>query len=316
MVVTAFPQDARSLLKSISEAVRSAQSLHVEGVLARQLTTGGAETKHESLTFDISMRDPLHTRYDALGSQAILRICDGESFWSYPAGTNSYAKRPATVETCDPPVARWRDLTQYLVTANIAGHDHSDFEGRPRECEVVEAEYETPKPLMRGVPSAGRLRRSFCIDSTRRLILRESLQPTQSDGAFGAAHYSLEVAYSRVDFNPALGEGVFRFDPPPGSQEVAEAGVPTTPPAIVTKHEPKYTREPIKANLGGSVILSLVVGADGVPRDVKVLRGLGLGLDEEAVKAVEIWRFKPATKAGEPVAVQAQFEVNFRLRKR
>jgi protein TonB len=52
---------------------------------------------------------------------------------------------------------------------------------------------------------------------------------------------------------------------------------------------------------------------DGVPQDVKVLRGLGLGLDEKAVEAVQGWRFKPATRGGEPVAVTAQVEVNFQI---
>ena len=55
------------------------------------------------------------------------------------------------------------------------------------------------------------------------------------------------------------------------------------------------------------------IGADGVPVNVVVVRGLGLGLDEKAVEAITQWRFKPATLAGEPVAVSAQVEINFRL---
>lgn len=306
-------EDAKGLLKSISGEVRSARGLHVEGNLVRQIGSESAGTKRQALSFAIWTQDPLHTRFEPLGSQAALQICDGEWFWTYPAGANSYAKKPATAEVCDPPVARWRDLTEHLVTATITGHDHSDFEGHPQDCEVVEAAYETPKPLMPGVPSEGRLIRTFCIDLTRRVILRESLEPSVGDGASSATHYSLEITYSRVEFDPPLGQGIFRFDPPPGSHEAIAAAV-TTPPEIVQKHEPKYTREAIKANLEGSVILSLIVGTDGVPRDVKVLRGLGFGLDEEAVKAIETWRFKPATRGGEPVAVQSQIEVNFRPR--
>jgi len=44
-----------------------------------------------------------------------------------------------------------------------------------------------------------------------------------------------------------------------------------------------------------------------------VVRGLGLGLDEEALKAISQWKFQPAAKDGQPVAVQATIEVNFRL---
>jgi TonB family protein len=82
---------------------------------------------------------------------------------------------------------------------------------------------------------------------------------------------------------------------------------------LISKHEPKYSPEALKAKLQGTIRLSLVVGMDGVPQDVKVLRGLGLGLDEKAVEAVQGWRFKPATRGGEPVAVTAQVEVNFQI---
>jgi TonB family protein len=60
-------------------------------------------------------------------------------------------------------------------------------------------------------------------------------------------------------------------------------------------------------------VLGLIVGTDGLPRDVKGIRRLGLGLDEKAVEAVRQWKFKPAMKDGRPVAVQISVEVFFRL---
>ncbi len=53
--------------------------------------------------------------------------------------------------------------------------------------------------------------------------------------------------------------------------------------------------------------------ADGKPRDVKVARSLGLGLDEKAIEAVNQWKFEPAKKDGKPVAVAINVEVTFRL---
>jgi protein TonB len=57
----------------------------------------------------------------------------------------------------------------------------------------------------------------------------------------------------------------------------------------------------------------LIVGADGRPRDIVIMLPLPYGLNEEAIKALKKWRFKPATMNGQPVAVQANVEVNFRL---
>ncbi len=82
-------------------------------------------------------------------------------------------------------------------------------------------------------------------------------------------------------------------------------------PFVVAKAKPEYTEEARLAKLQGSVLLSLVVGADGQPRDVQVARPLGLGLDESAVENVRAWQFKPGTKAGNAVAVQVNEEVFF-----
>jgi TonB family protein len=57
----------------------------------------------------------------------------------------------------------------------------------------------------------------------------------------------------------------------------------------------------------------LIVGADGIPRDIKVSRSLGMGLDEKAIEAVHKWRFQPATKHGVPVAVQINVVLDFKL---
>jgi periplasmic protein TonB len=84
-------------------------------------------------------------------------------------------------------------------------------------------------------------------------------------------------------------------------------------PSILFKVEPEYSEEARKAKFQGTVLLFVVVDEKGNPRDIKVLRPLGLGLDQKAVEAVEKWKFNPGKKHGKPVPVQAQIEVNFRL---
>lgn len=84
-------------------------------------------------------------------------------------------------------------------------------------------------------------------------------------------------------------------------------------PALLYKVEPEYSEEARKAKFQGTVMLSVVVDEKGNPRDIRVIRALGLGLDEKAIESVQKWRFKPGVKDGRPVPVIAQVEVNFRL---
>lgn len=97
------------------------------------------------------------------------------------------------------------------------------------------------------------------------------------------------------------------------SAGVYRIGGGVKPPSILTKSEPEYTEEARLAKYQGTAVLSVVIGADGIPRNIRILRGLGLGLDDNAVAAVSTWRFQPGTKSGAPVPVIATIEVNFRL---
>ena len=84
-------------------------------------------------------------------------------------------------------------------------------------------------------------------------------------------------------------------------------------PRALETPDPEYSEEARKAKYQGVVVLWLIVGPDGKPRDIKVTRPLGMGLDQKAIEAVNRWRFEPAMKDGRPVAVQINVEVNFRL---
>ena len=95
--------------------------------------------------------------------------------------------------------------------------------------------------------------------------------------------------------------------------EVVSVSEDVTPPIPTYQPEPSYTEEARKAKLSGVVTLAIVVDAQGNPRDIRVLKPLGLGLDEKALETVRIWRFKPATRHGVPVAVRMWVEITFRL---
>ena len=84
-------------------------------------------------------------------------------------------------------------------------------------------------------------------------------------------------------------------------------------PTVLLKVDPEYSEEARKAKFSGTVLLQLIVGVDGKAHDIKVTRGVGMGLDEKAVEAVAKWKFGPGKKNGQPVPVYATVEVNFRL---
>ena len=87
----------------------------------------------------------------------------------------------------------------------------------------------------------------------------------------------------------------------------------TTPPVLLAKIEPSYSEEARKGKISGTVILSVEIDASGHPRNIRVRRPIGFGLEERAVEAVARWRFRPAFRNGKPIPCTAEVEVNFRL---
>src|SRR6266851_4646924 len=94
---------------------------------------------------------------------------------------------------------------------------------------------------------------------------------------------------------------------------VFKVGGGISAPQALSAPDPEYTEEARNAKTQGTCILWLIVDDQGHPRDIRVVRGLGFGLDTKAVEAVKQWRFQPALKDGRPVNVQISVEVGFRL---
>src|SRR5579859_161624 len=96
-----------------------------------------------------------------------------------------------------------------------------------------------------------------------------------------------------------------------GIYKLGDIGV-TAPVAKFTP-EPDFSEEARKAKYQGVVVLAAIIGPDGKPRNIHVVRSLGMGLDEKAVERVRTWLFEPGKKNGTPVAVAMNLEVDFRL---
>ena len=88
------------------------------------------------------------------------------------------------------------------------------------------------------------------------------------------------------------------------------------PPELIHRTSPQYTAEAMRAKIQGVSLLSGIVGVDGTLQDIRISRSLDgtFGLDQEAIKCVRQWRFRPGTKQGRAVPVYVTIEVAFNLR--
>jgi TonB family protein len=138
------------------------------------------------------------------------------------------------------------------------------------------------------------------VGSNRGSVKIKDIQVTDHsvDGKAGVAEMSFEVA---IHLSAVHGVPFYRV------------GGGVKAPKAIHAPDPEYSEEAQRAKHEGTVVLWVIVGSDGLPRNIKVARSIGGGLDEKAVEAVSTWTFKPAMKDGQPVPVQINVEVSFRL---
>ena len=91
-------------------------------------------------------------------------------------------------------------------------------------------------------------------------------------------------------------------------------GTGITPPELLHEVKPDYTEDARRRSLEGEVVLEIIVRRDGSVGNMRLLQGLGGGLDQRAMEAVRRWRFAPARRHGTPVDVLVEVAVEFRLR--
>jgi TonB family protein len=151
-------------------------------------------------------------------------------------------------------------------------------------------------------------------------------RPAMEDGKPVPVELNVEVNFKVMDSpgndaasNPN-GPSASESSPPMQSAPQEYGGVPVrkigggvTTPELIYKVDPEFSAEARKAKFEGIVLVNFIVDAKGKPQDVRVLRGVGLGLDEKALKAVRAYRFRPATEYGKPVPVGLNVEVNFKI---
>jgi TonB family protein len=295
--------DARGLLQRVADAARATKSWRIEGeIVTARKTQSGVNTSAQPFQLHSRLGE---MRFEVGGFDATTIFRNGPTLWQYRAATNSYTRRDDMTGPYRTGVLGWEILAPELMpTAAMAGRDEVQFEGRTQVCELVRAE-------LNGA------RRTLCIDRSRLLILRDRDETVAAGDGGGQAPQAVRtVIYRRIDRDIPLEESLFQL--PAGAVERQTYDARKLPPGVtapklILKTEPTYTPEARAARFQGTVALSIEIGSDGVPRNVTVVRGVGLGLDEKAVETAQQWRFTPGEKDGKPVTVRAMVEMNFRL---
>jgi TonB family protein len=135
-------------------------------------------------------------------------------------------------------------------------------------------------------------------DQTVNIIEFNPQEPNLSD-------FTIPAGYKIVDVAETL--------PGPDASGIYHVGNGVLPPQIIYAPDPKYTDEAAAARYNGVAVVSLIVDAQGNPQNIHLIRHLQMGLDEQTLKAVRQYKFKPGTLEGKPVPVEVNIEVKFKI---
>ena len=156
-------------------------------------------------------------------------------------------------------------------------------------------------------------------DNGRVFVLDGEATVTAVDSSSGSVAWKVSVKPDEKEFQ----RGLLDFNLFGGSSTgggfgggAYQPGSGVSSPVLLSQVKPQYTTEAMRAKIQGKVWLEVVVMTDGRPGDIRIARSLDrtFGLDEEAIKAMRQWRFRPGVRLGSPVPVKVIVEMEFSLR--
>lgn len=181
----------------------------------------------------------------------------------------------------------------------------------PPERPPVAPEPPPPVPAEWLPPVEAPIATKSADEETRAGVLEEAPaeQPSRGSGDGGGAGSGTGVGLGEGD-GAGVGEGTG------GGQGggVFGPGSGVEPPRLLSEVKPDYTEDARRRGIEGDVVMEIVVRRDGSVGDIRVLQGLGAGLDQQAASAVRRWKFAPATRRGTAVDVMVEVAVEFKLR--
>lgn len=299
-------RDASALIQSVADTASNTKTWRIGGSMQDSRYV-------QSATFTLMMRAPVEVRFQQIGgSTPVVIVCDTDNAWIYSPPLNRYRTQPVSQSTlCSPIVGGWKSLFSTLKSPVFAGRRTVEIGGRTSDCEVVRGKSEATPPL------SGEIKRELCIDTSKNLIVSEKEQYRDSTRTY---------TYSQIERDIDMSPDVFVLKLPPGStptpydlpvpERLGSLTINRDPgismPRIISKEDPAYDEASRRARIEGTVVLYVVIDRGGIPSDIQVFRHLNPGLDVSAITAIKQWRFTPAMKNGQPIAVGSLIEVNFK----
>jgi TonB family protein len=125
---------------------------------------------------------------------------------------------------------------------------------------------------------------------------------------FGSKRY-YSLIMNMPNLTSATGSWIIRF----AELKQSDDKIPLTAPVALNKVDPAYPPDVLRDHVEGTVILYAIIRADGTVHDIRVLDSLDSRLDENAIHALALWHFRPGTKNGEPVALEAVVQIPFHM---
>jgi TonB family protein len=118
------------------------------------------------------------------------------------------------------------------------------------------------------------------------------------------------VQIDMPNLNSATGSWILNFSElNSGDHHLASPDL--SPPTPIRKVDPKYPPTLVNEHVEGEVILYAVIRRDGSVDSIQLVRGLDQDLDKNAMNALSQWKFRPATRQGEPVELEAIVHIPF-----
>jgi TonB family protein len=189
----------------------------------------------------------------------------------------------------------------------------------PKQAQVkqedkINVPVEKPKPVP--IPEPEKIPDTLPQELLNAPLVTLGDAPTTATGAISGANTNSRGSGTGTGVGPGTGSGLGPGSGGGTGGGVFNVGNGVTRPIDIYAPKPKYTADAMRAKIQGTVVMSAVVLPDGSVTDVQVVRSLdqSFGLDEEAKRTARMWKFRPGTLKGEPVAVRILIELDFNLR--